>query len=88
MALFMKCESRHLLPKRMNLPESASSAESRKVDFEKPLGNHNVSPEYYQELGNGVYPVQVKIDGKTVSYAAVDPAAISPADPTLTSGFI
>ncbi len=89
MALFMKCESRHLLPKRMNLPKSASSAESRKVDFEKSLWkNHSVSPEYYQELGNGVYPVQVKIDGKTVSYAAVDPAAISPADPTLTSGFI
>ena len=69
----------------MNLPESASSAESRKVDFEKPLGNHSVSQEYYQEPGNGVDPVQVKIDEKTVSYAAVDPAAI---DPTLTSGFV
>ena len=85
MALFMKCKSRHLLPKRMILPESASSAESRKVDFEKPLGNHNVSPEYCEELENGVDLVQVKIDEKTVSYAAVDPATI---DPTLTSGFV
>lgn len=85
MVLFMKCKSRHPLPTRMNLPENASSAESRKVDFEKPLGNHNVSPEYYQEPGNGVDPVQVKIDEKTVPYIAADPAAI---DPTLTSGFV
>ena len=75
MALFMKCESRHLLPKRMNLPKSASSAESRKVDFEKSLWeNYNVTPEYYEDLGDGVYQVYVKIDGKTVPYVCVDSA--------------
>ena len=75
MALFMKCESRHPLPKRMNLPKSASSAESRKVDFEKSLWeNYNVTPEYYEDLGDGVYQVYVKIDGKTVPYVCVDSA--------------
>ena len=54
---------------------SASSAESWKADFEKSLWeNYNVTPEYYEDLGDGVYQVYVKIDGKTVPYVCVDSA--------------
>lgn len=31
-------------------------------------------PEYYEDLGDGVYQVYVKIDGKTVPYVCVDSA--------------
>ena len=59
-----------------DLAESAASSdESWKVDFEKSLWeNYNVTPEYYEDLGDGVYQVYVKIDGKTVPYVAVDSA--------------
>ena len=59
-----------------DLAESAaSSEESWKVDFEKSLWeNYNVTPEYYEDLGDGVYQVYVKIDGKTVPYVCVDSA--------------
>ena len=54
---------------------SASSAESWKIDFEKSLWeNYNVTPAYYEDLGDGVYQVYVKIDGKVVPYVAVDSA--------------
>ena len=52
---------------------SASSDESWKVDFEKSLWeNYNVTPEYYEDLGDGIYQVYVKMDGKTVPYVCVD----------------
>ena len=59
-----------------DLAESAASSdESWKVDFEKSLWeNYNVTPEYYEYLGDGVYQVYVKIDGKVVPYVAVDSA--------------
>ena len=59
-----------------DLPESAApSDESWKADFEKSLWeNYNVTPEYYEDLGDGVYQVYVKIDGKVVPYVAVDSA--------------
>ena len=59
-----------------DLAESAApSDESWKVDFEKSLlENYNVTPEYYEDLGDGVYQVYVKIDGKTVPYVCVDSA--------------
>ena len=59
-----------------DLAESAASSdESWKADFEKSLWeNYNVTPEYYEDLGGGVYQVYVKIDGKTVPYVAVDSA--------------
>ena len=59
-----------------DLAESAASSdESWKVDFEKSLWeNYNVTPEYYEDLGDGVYQVYVKIDGKVVPYVAVDSA--------------
>ena len=54
---------------------AASSDESWKTDFEKSLWeNYNVTPEYYEDLGDGVYQVYVKIDGKVVPYVAVDSA--------------
>lgn len=54
---------------------SAPSDESWKADFEKSLWeNYNVTPEYYEDLGDGVYQVYVKIDGKVVPYVAVDSA--------------
>ena len=59
-----------------DLAESAASSdESWKVDFEKSLWeNYNVTPEYYEDLGDGVYQVYVKMDGKTVPYVCVDSA--------------
>ena len=54
---------------------SAPSDESWKADFEKSLWeNYNVTPEYYEDLGDGIYQVYVKIDGKVVPYVAVDSA--------------
>ena len=55
-------------------PEHASSAEEGwKADFEKSLlENYGVAPESYEDLGDGVYQVYVKIDGKLVPYVAVD----------------
>ena len=54
---------------------AASSDESWKADFEKSLWeNYNVTPEYYEDLGDGVYQVYVKIDGKVVPYVCVDSA--------------
>ena len=57
-----------------DLAEStAPSDESWKADFEKSLWeNYNVTPEYYEDLGDGVYQVYVKMDGKTVPYVCVD----------------
>ena len=59
-----------------DLPESAASSdESWKADFEKSLWeNYNVTPEYYEDLGDGVYQVYVKMDGKTVPDVCVDSA--------------
>lgn len=49
--------------------------EAWKVAFEKSLlENYGVTPEYYEDLGNGVYQVYVRIDGKIVPYVAVDSA--------------
>ena len=46
-----------------------------KAEFEKSLlENYGVTPEYYEDLGGGVYQVYVKIDGKDVPYVAVDSA--------------
>lgn len=54
---------------------TAPSDESWKIAFEKSLWeNYNVTPEYYEDLGDGVYQVYVKIDGKTVPYVCVDSA--------------
>lgn len=54
---------------------AAPSDESWKIAFEKSLWeNYNVTPEYYEDLGDGVYQVYVKMDGKIVPYVCVDSA--------------
>ena len=54
---------------------TASAEEAWKIEFEKSLlENYGVTPEYYEDLGGGVYQVYVKIDGKIVPYVAVDSA--------------
>lgn len=54
---------------------TASTEEAWKTEFEKSLlENYGVTPEYYEDLGGGVYQVYVKIDGKIVPYVAVDSA--------------
>ena len=54
---------------------TASTEEAWKIEFEKSLlENYGVTPEYYENLGDGIYQVYVKIDGKTVPYVAVDSA--------------
>ena len=46
-----------------------------KAEFEQSLlENYGVTPDHYEDLGNGVYQVYVKIDGKVVPYVAVDSA--------------
>lgn len=54
---------------------TASTKEAWKIEFEKSLlENYDVTPEYYEDLGNGIYQVYVKIDEKVVPYVAVDSA--------------
>ena len=44
-----------------------------KAEFEKSLlENYGVTPDHYEDLGDGVYQVYVEIDGKIVPYVAVD----------------
>lgn len=46
-----------------------------KTEFEKSLlENYGVTPDHYEDLGDGVYQVYVEIDGKVVPYVAVDSA--------------
>ena len=36
--------------------------------------DYGVTPDHYEDLGNGIYQVYVKIDGKVVPYVTVDSA--------------
>ena len=46
-----------------------------KAGFERSLlENYGVTPDHYEDLGNGIYQVYVKIDGKVVPYVTVDSA--------------
>ena len=54
---------------------TGETKEAWKVEFEKSLlENYGVTPDHYEDLGNGVYQVYVEIDGKVVPYVAVDSA--------------
>ena len=54
---------------------TASTEEAWKIEFEKSLlENYGVTPEYYEDLGNGIYQVYVNIDGKVVPYVVADSA--------------
>ena len=55
--------------------ENSTVDDAWKVEFEKSLmENYGVTPDHYEDLGNGVYQVYVEIDGKLVPYVAVDSA--------------
>lgn len=54
---------------------SSAADEAWKQAFEESLWeNYGVVPDHYEDLGDGVYQVYVEIDGKVVSYVAVDSA--------------
>ena len=53
--------------------DTSSNDEAWKTEFEKSLlENYGVTPDHYEDLGDGVYQVYVEIDGKVVPYVAVD----------------
>lgn len=61
-----------------DIPAEESAADTRepwKIEFEKSLlKNYGVTPDHYEDLGNGVYQVYVVINGSVVPYVAVDSA--------------
>ena len=53
--------------------DTSVNNETWKTEFEKSLlENYGVTPNHYEDLGDGVYQVYVEIDGKIVPYVAVD----------------
>ena len=53
--------------------DTSVNDEAWKKEFEKSLlENYGVTPDHYEDLGDGVYQVYVEIDGKVVPYVAVD----------------
>ena len=55
--------------------DNSVNDEAWKTEFEKSLlENYDVTPDHYEDLGNGVYQVYVEIDDKVVPYVAVDSA--------------
>ena len=53
--------------------DTSVNDEMWKTEFEKSLlENYGVTPDHYEDLGDGVYQVYVEIDGKIVPYVAVD----------------
>ena len=61
--------------KKTPINEDTAADDAWKVEFEKSLlENYGVTPDHYENLGNGVYQVYVEIDGKIVPYVAVDSA--------------
>ena len=52
-----------------------AGSDSWKAEFERSLlENYGVTPDHYEDLGNGIYQVYVKLDGKVVPYVTVDSA--------------
>ena len=55
--------------------DTSANDEAWKKEFEKSLlENYGVTPDHYEDLGDGVYQVYVEIDGRVVPYVAVDSA--------------
>ena len=55
--------------------DTFANDEAWKKEFEKSLlENYGVTPDHYEDLGDGVYQVYVEIGGKIVPYVAVDSA--------------
>ena len=55
--------------------DTSANDEAWKKEFEKSLlENYGVTPDHYEDLGDGVYQVYVEIDGKVIPYVTVDSA--------------
>ena len=55
--------------------DTFANDEAWKKEFEKSLlENYGVTPDHYEDLGDGVYQVYVEIDGKVIPYVTVDSA--------------
>ena len=55
--------------------DTSANDEAWKTEFEKSLlENYGVTPDHYEDLGDGIYQVYVKIDGKVIPYVTVDSA--------------
>ena len=55
--------------------DTLADDEAWKTEFEKSLlENYGVTPDHYEDLGDGVYQVYVEIDGKVIPYVTVDSA--------------
>ena len=55
--------------------DNSANDEMWKTEFEKSLlENYGVTPDHYEDLGDGIYQVYVEIDGKVIPYVAVDSA--------------
>jgi len=55
--------------------DTSTNDEAWKTEFEKSLlENYGVAPDHYEDLGDGIYQVYVKIDGKIIPYVTVDSA--------------
>ena len=53
--------------------DTSANDKAWKTEFEESLlENYGVTPDHYEDLGDGVYQVYVEIDGRIVPYVAVD----------------
>ncbi len=65
-------------PKPEDVPAGqteTSAGDDWKAAFEKSLlENYGVTPDHYEDLGDGIYQVYVEKDGKIIPFVAVDSA--------------
>lgn len=55
--------------------DTSANDEAWKTEFEKSLlENYGVTPDHYEDLGDGIYQVYVEIDCKVIPYVTVDSA--------------
>lgn len=55
--------------------DNSANDEAWKTEFEKSLlENYGVTPDHYEDLGDGIYQVYVEIDCKVIPYVTVDSA--------------
>ena len=55
--------------------DTSANDEAWKKEFERSLlENYGVTPDHYEDLGDGIYQVYVEIDGKVIPYVTVDSA--------------
>ncbi len=71
-------DSANDLPSPTEEPETpidSGTEEDWKTDFEASLlAQYGVTPDRYEDLGDGIFQVYVIIDGKSVPYVTVDSA--------------